>query len=137
MKASLGTLSVRSKLVIVIGALLAAISVFLLAFFPPRMESISRRWAERRARDVTQVIGDSVATGLEFDNADNVNETLNGLKSAGDTVYAVVLKADRTAFAGWNRDKAPALEGALEFARVGYRGDIIDVQIPVKAKGGT
>jgi methyl-accepting chemotaxis protein len=137
MKASVGTLSVRSKLVIVIGALLAAISVFLLAFFPPRMESISRRWAERRARDVTQVIGESVATGLEFDNADNVNETLNGLKSAGDTVYAVVLKADRTAFAGWNRDKAPTIEGVLDYPRVGYRGDIIDVQIPVKAKGGT
>ena len=46
-----GPLSVRTKLVLVIGALLAAIAIFLLWFFPSRMESISRGWTERRARD--------------------------------------------------------------------------------------
>ena len=133
----IGQLSVRTKLVVVIGALLTAISVFLLAFFPPRMESISRGWAERRAHDVTTVIGDSVAAGLEFDSEANVNETLNGLKLAGDTVYAVVLKADRTPYAGWNREKAPTVSVIPDKARISYRGQIIDVAIPVKAKGGT
>ena len=38
-------LSIRSKLVLLVGALLAAIAIFLLQFFPQRMEGISRSWA--------------------------------------------------------------------------------------------
>ena len=132
-----GLFSVRVKLVLVIGALLTAISVFLFAFFPPRMEQISNRWAERRAQDVTRVIADAVAAGLEFDSETAVNETLSGLKSARDTVYAVVFKADGAPFAGWNIEKAPAASAIGNLEQVHYRGEIIDVSIPVTAKGGT
>lgn len=125
---------VRTKLVVIIGALLATISIFLLLVFPARMQSISQTWAERRARDVTTVIADSVAAGLEFESEENVTETLNGLRSAGDTVYAVVMKADRTVFAGWNRDQAPQLQGGVDSPRLTYRDHIIDVAVPVNGK---
>src|SRR6267142_1969063 len=82
-------ISVRTKLVLVIGALLAAIAIFLLAFFPPRMEDMSRSWAERRARDVTSVIGEQVKSELEFSSDKQAAETLASLRSAGDTAYAV------------------------------------------------
>src|SRR3954464_8265020 len=105
----IGQLSVRTKLVLVIGASLTAISVFLLAFFPQRMEGISRHWAERRAKDVSTVVAEQVKSELAFDSDKQAAETLEGLRTAGDTAYAVALRPDRSLFAGWNKDKAPSL----------------------------
>ena len=127
-----GQLSVRTKLILVIGASLTAISLFLLAFFPPRMESISRRWAERRAVDVTTVIGEQVKSQLAFESTEQAVETLNGLRTAGDTVYAVALKADRSVFAGWSQEKMPPLTAIPDETRIAYRGTMIDVAVPLK-----
>jgi methyl-accepting chemotaxis protein len=136
MKSRLALWSVRTKLVVVIGALLAIISIFLLAFFPAHMQSIARTWAERRARDVAIVIADSVAMGVEFEIVERVEETLGGLRSAGDTVYAVLLRSDLTVFAGWNRDRAMRLDKLVDAPRLSYRDQIIDVAVPVKGKRG-
>ena len=129
-------LSVRTKLVLIIGALLAGIAIFLLAFFPPRMEDISRSWAERRARDVTSVIGEQVKSELEFSSDKQAAETLASLRSAGDTVYAVALKPDKTVLAGWNQEKAPALDTIPDVTRGYVRGDTIDVILPLKLQVG-
>jgi methyl-accepting chemotaxis protein len=128
----IAALSVRTKLILVIGASLTAISLFLLAFFPPRMEDISRRWTERRALDVSTVIGEQVKSQLAFESDKQASETLEGLKSAGDTVYAVALRPDRTTFAGWSVEKAPAVTVIPENAHASYRGNMLDVAIPLK-----
>src|SRR5436190_4963058 len=120
------SLSVRYKLVVVIGASLTAISLFILLFFPPRMESISRGWAERRARDVTNVIADQVKAQLAFESDTQANETLNGMRTAADTAYAVVLKPDGSVFAGWDTKEAPAIASVPDTTRIAYRGDVID-----------
>jgi len=130
-------LSVQSKLVLAIGALLAAIAVFLLAFFPPRMEAISRKWAQDRARDVSTALAPDVATGLELDSTASVNDTLGGLKSLGDATYAIVLKADHTVYTGWGREQAPRLDSISEQRPLSTRGDVLDVVVPIVAKGGT
>src|ERR1043165_5155186 len=128
----IAALSVRTKLILVIGASLTAISLFLLAFFPPRMEEISRRWTERRPLDVSTVIGEQVKSQLAFESDKQAAETLEGLKSAGDTLYAVALRADRTTFAGWNAAKAPPIAIIPENAQASYRGNMLDVAIPLK-----
>jgi methyl-accepting chemotaxis protein len=130
-------LSVRAKLVLVIGALLAAIAIFLLAFFPTRMGDITRRWAERRARDVTSVIGEQVKSDIDFMADKQAAETLAGLRSAGDTVYAVAFKPDKTAFAGWNPEKAPSPPDTIaDSVRIQYRGETVDVILPLKTQLG-
>ena len=131
-----GPISVRTKLVLVIGALLAAIAIFLLGFFPPRMESISRGWTERRARDVTQVVGERVRSEIELGADKQAEETLASLQKAGDTVYAVAMRPDRTVAAGWNQDKAPTIDTVPDQPRVSFRGDTIDVVMPLKAQIG-
>ncbi|HEY5947062.1 MAG TPA: methyl-accepting chemotaxis protein [Kofleriaceae bacterium] len=129
----IGQLSVRTKLVLVIGASLTAISLFMLAFFPPRMESISRKWAERRALDVSIVVAEQIKSQLAFESDKQAGETLAGLRTAGDTVYAVALKSDRTLFAGWNQDKAPPLLGVPDLPVVtANRGNMLDVAVPLK-----
>ena len=132
----LGMLSVRTKLVLVIGALLAAVSVFMLLFFPPRMENLSRGWAERRARDVTSVIAEQVKSELDFMSDKQAAETLAGLRSANDTVYAVAYKPDKSVFAGWNQDKAPPLDAIPDDTRISYSGDTVEVSIPLKTQLG-
>jgi methyl-accepting chemotaxis protein len=128
----IGQLSVRTKLVLVIGASLTAISLFLLAFFPTKMESISRRWAERRALDVSTVIAEQVKSQLAFESDKQAAETLAGLRTAGDTVYAVALKSDRTFFAGWNHEKAPTLAAIPEAPKTTDSGQVLHVAIPLK-----
>lgn len=133
----IGRLSVRTKLVIVIGASLTTISVFLLAFFPPRMEAISQQWAQRRAEDVSRVIAEQVKDELAFDSDKQAEETLESLKSAGDTVYAVAYGPDRTVFAGWNKEKAPPLPlipPDQPFTSV--RGQTLDTIIPLRLPDG-
>ena len=130
-------LSIRSKLVLLVGALLAAISIFLLQFFPQRMEGISRSWAERRARDVTAVIGEEIRPLVETGLGDKqIDDTLATLKSAGDTVYAVALKADRSPIAGWSQEKAPKVDALPDQPKISYRGDVLDVYVPLKAQLG-
>jgi methyl-accepting chemotaxis protein len=132
----IGQLSVRTKLVLVIGASLTAISVFLLAFFPQRMEGISRHWAERRAKDVSTVVAEQVKSELAFDSDKQAAETLEGLRTAGDTAYAVALRPDRSLFAGWNKDQAPSLPIIPSDTTTTYRGNLIDVAIPLKMPDG-
>jgi methyl-accepting chemotaxis protein len=139
---NMSAISIRTKLVMVIGVLLATIAVFLLAFFPPRMETISRSWTERRARDVTTVIAERLRDDVEFAEQDvgdarqNAEKTLSSLKTAGDTVYAVALESNRTIAASWNQEKAPPLERIPDEPHISYRDDVIDVVAPLKAKGG-
>jgi methyl-accepting chemotaxis protein len=128
----LGQLSVRTKLVLVIGLLLAAIAVFLLAFFPPRMEHTSRTWAERRARDVTKVMAEQVKAQIEVGSEKQTAETLEGLKSAGDTAYAVALNPDGTRLAGWNIDAAPMTTKIPTETQLSYRGSLLDVVLPIQ-----
>ena len=130
------SLSVRYKLVLVIGASLTAISLFILLFFPPRMESISKTWAERRAKDVTTVIAEQVKAQLAFESDAQANETLGSIRSATDTAYAVVLRPDGTVFAGWDANEAPAIRGVPETTKIAYRGDLIDVIVPLKVEVG-
>ena len=116
-------LSLRARIVLLIGLLLASVSIFLVLFFPARMYSSSRQWVERRALDVTGVVAGAVAPGFDLMAAEKVEDILNGLDSSPEAVYAGLRASDGTMFAAWNGDHVPVLADPGGTAPVIVPGD--------------
>ncbi|MEW5851017.1 MAG: methyl-accepting chemotaxis protein [Myxococcota bacterium] len=116
--------------------LVAGFALFLVLFFPARMEEFSRRWVERRAVGVASVLATVAATALEFDDANSVNELLGGLATS-EVLYAVVRKDDGTTFAGFRKERAPATVATPGVEpTLTYSNDELRLDARLKAKGG-
>src|SRR5262245_56401223 len=102
-------LSLRTQLVGAIALLLAVVAVAAAVFFPSRMATLSRGWAERRAVGMTSVLASALAPGLEFDDTTNVRELLERLSSSPGVEYAEVRRADGSPFAVWHAELRPDL----------------------------
>ena len=99
--------SLRVKFIALVASMLAAISLFLLAFFPAQLDSLARRSLEDRAEGIATVLASAVAPALDFDDADRVQELLRGLESAPGSTYAVVLREDGSRMAAWKPEAMP------------------------------
>src|SRR5205807_275176 len=133
----LSSTSLRTKLVLLVSLLMLAVAVFCSLFFPSRMASFSRRWAERRAVGMAIVLGNAASPGLEFDDATNVSELLAGLAKAPEAIYGVVRRGNGSVLASWHAERAPtalASPGSSHDEPVVTFGDSqIHVQVPIKA----
>ena len=129
--------SLQVKLVGTIAGLLASIALFLVLFFPARMESFSRRWMERRAVGMAVVVADGASAGVDLDDSDAVRDVLKSLSSAPDVLYAIVRRANGEPLATWKADRA-----AAAFIQVGdtpslvYSPDELRVDARIRGKGG-
>ncbi|MEO7331768.1 MAG: HAMP domain-containing protein [Minicystis sp.] len=128
-------LSLRTKLVLLVTLLVAAITTFISVTFPARVETLSRHWAERRATTVATVLAGAVAPGLELDDAVTVSELLGRLEPAEGAVYAVVRRADHSIFASFRPETAASV-GIKPDGRSGvfFSGDLLHVITPVKGR---
>jgi methyl-accepting chemotaxis protein len=132
------TASLRFRLATLISALVGAIALALLLFFPWRMEIFSRKWVERRATGVAHVLAVAVGSGLDFDDATYVSELLNGMSSSPEVLYAVVYRGNGTVLAGYRSELAPYRPSApVTSVGVTYAVDQLRVDAPVAGKGGT
>ena len=132
------SLSLRWKLVGMIGVLLAGIAVFLLFFFPATMESSARRSLEMRASDIALVLSNAVTPGFEFDDSTNVGEILAGLENAPLALHAGLRHEDGTLFAGWKGEQVPPLANGVPDERfIEERDGYLHVVSPVITKTGT
>jgi methyl-accepting chemotaxis protein len=129
-------LSLRAKLVTLVGTLVVAITVFLGAFFPSRMESVSRTWAARRAVGIAEMLAGAVAPGVEFDDAGHVQESLDRLKASDGVLCARVRRADGRTLARWGTELTPGAPDLAPSPGVVFDRDWMRVVVPVRAKGG-
>ncbi|HNF96565.1 MAG TPA: CHASE sensor domain-containing protein, partial [Pseudomonadota bacterium] len=81
---------------------LLIISVFFAIFIPSRMGDLLRRRMESRTTSITQLVAGAIASGIEFDDKQNVSDTLEGLRAVADFSYAVVTRANGTMLASVN-----------------------------------
>ncbi len=129
--------SLRTKLIALISTLLAALSVFLVWFFPTRMDATANVWLERRAKGMAILLANAVAPGLEFEDATQVTQRLGGLDTAPDAVYAVVRKADGTVLASWHESDYQQVGPSLpDETYVERTGDVLHVVQPIWTKLG-
>src|SRR5438105_3145291 len=92
-------LSLRSKLALLMSALLLVVALFLLAFFPSRLNSLARDAIEQRGTSMAVLLADGAAAGLEFDDPVAVGNLLATLSTAPDVVYCAVRREDGRVFA--------------------------------------
>ncbi len=106
---TLRNLPLRTKLVLSVSGVLAALAAFILVFIPTRMEQLSREWSERRAAGYASLLATSAVSSLEFQDEQSATTLLQTIASASDAVYAVLRLENGTPLASWKPENVVEL----------------------------
>jgi signal transduction histidine kinase len=128
--------SLGARMVIVFGALLGAIGVFMLLFFPARMAEQAHAQAEQRVTSIAQVMSTALAPAIEFDDKDNAESILGWLATARDARFGLVRDHQNRRFAVWHAESVPTSYGWHDHAEVDLHDDLLIVTIPIRGVGG-
>ncbi len=123
--------SLGTKMVLLFGALLAVIGLFMVVFFPARMADQAHELAEQRATSITQVMATALGPAIEFDDADNATSILGWLASAPDAKFAVVRGETGTRFAAWRLDNVPSGQLLADESAIDQTEDVLTVSLPI------
>ncbi|MEO8699764.1 MAG: ATP-binding protein [Kofleriaceae bacterium] len=125
-------LSLRLRMVGVFGVLMTAVALFMIGFFPARMEEQAQDSTEAHARTMTQVMASALAPALEFDDADNAAKILAWLASSPDARFAVVVDDAGNRFATWSPAAVPP---QLPSTPSHIDGNVLITSAPVVGRG--
>jgi two-component system, cell cycle sensor histidine kinase and response regulator CckA len=83
--------NIRGKLALVFSLLIAAISLFILLYFPARQKQQALDAVSDKAKSIAQMTAYSLSSGLYFDDYDAVKEVLESAKQNKDIIHISVL----------------------------------------------
>jgi two-component system, sensor histidine kinase and response regulator len=86
--------SIRTELMLLSGLLVAAISLFMLLFFPARLERQATRALQAKAMAIADMASYSVAPAVVFDDTLGLQDALAGVKANPDLSYLTVRGAN-------------------------------------------
>ena len=86
--------SLRTELMVLTGLLIAGISVFMLLFFPARMERQAIKALQAKAQAITELAVFSIAPAVVFSDTIAIGEGLAGLQANPDVRYLSVRATD-------------------------------------------
>src|SRR3954469_6455051 len=100
------------------------------------IDHLSRGWTQKNAT-VALVLVNSVASGLEFEDAADVKRALGALDAAPEALYAVARRPDSTGASGWHPERAPATAlPANGSVATQFAAGMLRVVAPVRGKSG-
>jgi methyl-accepting chemotaxis protein len=108
-------LSLRTKVVIGSGALLLAVALFIVIFFPLRQEREMGKYLDSQTLVVAELTAQNVASALVFDDTEAVKTSLQLLKSAPEVQFALVFK-DGTEVSAYNAEQVKSLKASIDEA---------------------
>jgi methyl-accepting chemotaxis protein len=130
-------MSLRTKLVAIMASLLAAVVIFLMVYFPSRMESYSRHSLQRRAEGLAVLLAGATAPGVEFEDASSVGEQLAIVSNLPEVVYAGVRSRSGTLLGSFHADLLPGDQPPELTGPVATFGEkVLRVDAPIRGKGG-
>ncbi len=128
--------TLRTRLVVVVGLLLASFEVAFFVYFAVRMDGQARLLVERRAVGIASVLSGATEAALDFDDPLTAEEQLASLERSQTAVYAVLLRPDGSVFAGWHAERRQvASETALHSGSSIHSGNV-DVRVPIHTRLG-
>ena len=133
---SVSNMSLRAKLVAMIGGLTLVLAAILLVVLPLAMDRQARGWLESRALGLGQLVAQSVEASLDFEDAANAEKALAGLSSTRGAAYAVLLKADGAPLAEWRRAAGPVVAPPGLGQAAAVVDGLLRVRIPVATRSG-
>jgi signal transduction histidine kinase len=125
--------SLRARIAALSTSLLAAIGVFMVAFFPPRMVAQARHAAIERGAAIANVMAIALAPAVEFDDPQNATAVLTSLAAAGEVQFGVLRRADGSVLAAWRGEHRPA--GAVP-AGAHVEGELVTFGLVVTGQAG-
>ncbi len=90
--------NIREKLALVFSLLIAAISLFILLYFPARQKHQALDAVSDKAKSIAQMTAYSLSPGLYFDDYDAVKEVLESAKQNKDIIHISVLSDSNKVF---------------------------------------
>jgi methyl-accepting chemotaxis protein len=130
-------LGLRSRLVLAISLLIAAMAGFFGVYFLNRQEGAANDALEKRALGVCGILAKLIAPSLDFDDAKDAANQLEALKGHPDLNYVVVLKANGAVFARQgNTHIPPELLDTVNEETITASGDLLNVRVPLRSKSG-
>jgi signal transduction histidine kinase len=130
-------LSLRTKLTALTGVLMLAVTLFVVTYFPNRMDDQGRSWMLRHADGVALILANAVAPGLEFQDKKGVESQLSFLINSPEVTYVAVLSADGKMFAWWNKEAIPKELRPVRGPVVDITDKYLHLARPIVAPGGT
>ena len=130
-------LSLRTKLTALTGALMVAVTLFVVTYFPNRMNEQGRAWMFRHADAVALILANAVAPGLEFNDRKGVESQLSLVINSPEIRYVVVLTENGETFAVWNKDAVPKEVRPVRAPVVETTDEYLHLARPIVAPGGT
>jgi methyl-accepting chemotaxis protein len=130
-------LGLRSRLVLAISLLIAAMATFIGVYFLNRQELAANDALEKRALGVCSILAKVIARALDFDDAKDAATQLEALRGHPDLNYVVVLNASGAVFArqGSARVGSELLE-PVSVDTVTEASDLLHVRVPLRSKSG-
>lgn len=129
-------LGLRSRLVLAISLLIAAMATFFGVYFLDRQESAANDALEKRAHGVCGILAKLIAPAVDFEDARDATAQLEALRDHPDLRYVVVLKTNGAVFTRVNAGNAPELLEAATEETIDRRADLLHVRFPLRSKSG-
>jgi methyl-accepting chemotaxis protein len=135
LQVALRRMSLSSKLVAIMAGLLLAVVVFLLAYFPSRMEAYSRESLRRRAEGMALLLAGATAPGVEFEDASSVKEQLATVSTLPEVAYVAVRSPNGALLGSIHPERLPGGPPPKIGGLVAEFGDdVLRVDAPIHGK---
>lgn len=99
-------LSVRTRLTLLMSALIGLIAIAIYAYFPERLKEQAQEKIVEKAHSVTGMAAFSIAPGLYFEDRADLEGALFAIRQNSDLVYVLVFDSSKRLFAGFNEKVA-------------------------------
>lgn len=88
------TLSIRTKLAIIISLFITAVSLFIYLYFPSRQEESEFRALHDKARSIAEITAYAISPAIVFDDREAAAEVITGVHRNIEVAYVVATTAD-------------------------------------------
>ncbi len=128
-------LSLRARLVTAVALLLSCFALFVLWLLPSLLDTVSKRWVERRSMAIASVLGRAVEPAFDFGDRKSAERHLAQLAAIPEARYATVAKDDGSVLATWSPSGANTSIASLADG-VTFTGDQAQVTLRLHTRGG-
>ena len=104
--APIHNLAIRTRLILGVSLLIAAISVFIFIYFPAHLAQKQLNALGEKAETIAKMTAFSIGPALVFEDPISAKQVLNGTRQNKDLAYVIVLNAQGERFVSYNPELA-------------------------------
>jgi signal transduction histidine kinase/ActR/RegA family two-component response regulator len=126
-------IKIRARLLIIASLMVAAISIFILVFFPARQQKLAFNNLEERAESIALMTAHGIGAGYYYYDSLEISETIKSARFNSDLVYIIAIDETGNIINEVNKDTALKY-GSLDSAQAVYispNKEIYQIMTPI------